>query len=64
VGVGVGGELLVQAQDRVAGGHFDGGKQRHGKVLGLGCSDGGLAKARLRLSVCRNFSGRNGPFYP
>jgi hypothetical protein len=23
--------LLVQTQDRVAGGHFDGGKQRHWK---------------------------------
>ena len=30
VGVGVGVELLIQTQDRVAGGHFDGGKQRHG----------------------------------
>jgi hypothetical protein len=29
VGVGVCGELFVQAQDRVARGHFDGGKQRH-----------------------------------
>ena len=33
VGVGVGSKLLVQTQDRVAGGHFDGGKQRHEKVL-------------------------------
>ena len=33
VGVGVGSKLLVQTQDRVAGGHFDGGKQRHGGFL-------------------------------
>jgi hypothetical protein len=33
VGVGVGVELLVQTQNGVAGGHFDGGKQRHGKSL-------------------------------
>jgi len=33
VGVGVGSVLLVQTQDRVAGGHFDGGKQRHGGFL-------------------------------
>ena len=31
VGVGVGCELFVQTQDRIAGGHFDGGKQRHEK---------------------------------
>jgi hypothetical protein len=30
VGVGVGVELLVQTQDGVAGGHFDGGEERHG----------------------------------
>jgi hypothetical protein len=29
VGIGVCGELFVQAQDRVARGHFNGGKQRH-----------------------------------
>ena len=31
VGVGVSVELLVETQDGVAGGHFDGGEQRHGK---------------------------------
>ena len=29
VGVGVGAELFVQAKNRVTGGHFDGGKERH-----------------------------------
>ena len=30
MGVGVSVVLFVEAQDRVAGGHFDGGKERHG----------------------------------
>ena len=29
VGVGIGVELVVQTQDRVAGGHFDGGEEGH-----------------------------------
>jgi hypothetical protein len=32
-GVGVGIELFVQTQNRVARGHFDGGKKRHVGVL-------------------------------
>jgi hypothetical protein len=34
VRVGVGGELFVQTQNRVAGSHGDGGKQRHGESSG------------------------------
>jgi hypothetical protein len=43
-GVGVGVELLVQAQDRVARGHFDGGKEADMgflKVGGKGAAAGG-----------------------
>ena len=32
-GVGIGIELFVQTQDRVARGHFDGGEKRHEEVL-------------------------------
>ena len=49
VGVGVGGKLLVQTQDRVAGGHFDGGKQRHG---GQSC---GLKRADKRRAAVSNW---------
>jgi len=31
VGIGIGSELFVQAQNRIARGHFNGGKKRHGR---------------------------------
>jgi hypothetical protein len=36
VGIGIGCKLLVQTQDRIAGGHFDSGEERHGGSLEVG----------------------------
>ncbi len=44
-GVAVGGELFVQTQDRVAGGHFNGGEEAHEAVEGGGGRPGILERA-------------------
>ena len=59
-GRGVGSELLVQAQDRVAGCHFDGGKQRHCQsLMEEGRSVGGRKNRPdwVRLGGCSDFNG-------
>ena len=57
VGVGIGCKLFVQTQNRVAGGHFDGSKQRHEKVLDKEVAVGRNPKPRLGFRVAPNFSG-------
>ncbi|MDT4855803.1 hypothetical protein FQZ97_901720 [compost metagenome] len=57
-GVGVGSELLVQTQDRVAGGHFDGGEQGHFQDSRKECGWGlRTQQTRRRARVCGTLSG-------
>ena len=57
--VGVGVELFVETQNRVAGGHSNGAKERHAKSLQGGQTNGDGALNSVFFWVARDFTGRH-----